>query len=195
MPTQPCSVASSHPNCYAQSRSRDGAAVARRAHNPKVGGSNPPPATKQTPERPESIGALLCCPPAPRPRDPRYTAAVSRSSRATMLSTEQSITFACPVHDVFSFVRDLTNDPKWHTTVLSAARTSDGPVALGTTADIVYKGLGRHEIRAKVVEFEPDRRGVLNGAPLVSGRLPFIDRTRCARMAPTPRPCRIPSPP
>ncbi|MEA2838499.1 MAG: hypothetical protein QOD89_3049 [Bradyrhizobium sp.] len=28
--------------------SRDGAAVARRAHNPKVGGSNPSPATKHS---------------------------------------------------------------------------------------------------------------------------------------------------
>ena len=31
---------------YAGCASRDGAAVARRAHNPKVGGSNPSPATK-----------------------------------------------------------------------------------------------------------------------------------------------------
>ena len=34
-------------NCSKEnSTSRDGAGVARRAHNPKVGGSNPSPATK-----------------------------------------------------------------------------------------------------------------------------------------------------
>nr|ADI17963.1 hypothetical protein [uncultured Chloroflexi bacterium HF0200_09I09] len=31
---------------YWSGSSRDGAVVARRAHNPKVGGSNPSPATK-----------------------------------------------------------------------------------------------------------------------------------------------------
>ena len=38
--------------------SRDGAAVARRAHNPKVGGSNPSPATKSE-SRGASNGAPL----------------------------------------------------------------------------------------------------------------------------------------
>src|SRR3990172_2088451 len=37
---------------------RDGAAVARRAHNPKVGGSNPSPATNLYEEAHQSMGLL-----------------------------------------------------------------------------------------------------------------------------------------
>ena len=40
---------------------RDGAAVARRAHNPKVGGSNPSPATR-TMQEPPRKGRFLHCP-------------------------------------------------------------------------------------------------------------------------------------
>ena len=86
-----------------------------------------------------------------------------------MLSSEQSIVVNCTADEVFSFVSDATNDPKWHTTVLQAVQTSLGPVGLHTTADIVDKGLGRHQMRAEVVEFDLDphvlRDAVRNGAP------------------------------
>ena len=39
--------------------SRDGAAAARRAHNPKVGGSNPSPATKRSNRRSQSAPPVL----------------------------------------------------------------------------------------------------------------------------------------
>ena len=78
-----------------------------------------------------------------------------------MLSTEQSIVVNCTAGEVFSFVSDATNDPKWHTTVLQAVQTSPGPVGLHTTADIVYKGLGRHKMRAEVIEFDRDSRVVI----------------------------------
>ena len=48
------------------SATRDGAAVAHRAHNPEVGGSNPSPATRP-PERAEHRAPPV---PRPRPRDP-----------------------------------------------------------------------------------------------------------------------------
>ncbi len=40
--------------------SRGGAAAARRAHNPKVGGSNPPPATSEGPVQEPLYRAFLC---------------------------------------------------------------------------------------------------------------------------------------
>jgi uncharacterized protein YndB with AHSA1/START domain len=78
-----------------------------------------------------------------------------------MLSSECSIIVNRPVEEVFAFVSDAQNDPSWHTTVLSAVRTSEGPIGLGTTASIVYKGLGQHKMQATVVEFEPPRRVVI----------------------------------
>jgi hypothetical protein len=41
---------------------RGGAVVARRAHNPKAGGSNPSPATNTTTKQASRQGGLFCCP-------------------------------------------------------------------------------------------------------------------------------------
>ena len=43
----------------AESPSRGGAAAARWAHNPKVGGSNPPPATRSKSDRAQLLGRFL----------------------------------------------------------------------------------------------------------------------------------------
>ena len=45
---------------YTGGTTRDGAVVARRAHNPKVGGSNPPPATRPTRTEPQRLRPFLC---------------------------------------------------------------------------------------------------------------------------------------
>src|SRR4030042_1300752 len=47
-----------HKNIHLRGSSRGGAAVARRAHNPKVVGSNPTPATKRY-KGPESLASGL----------------------------------------------------------------------------------------------------------------------------------------
>ena len=48
------------PGAYWGSAARDGAAVARRAHNPNVGGSNPSPATRYEDKAVPRGAALLC---------------------------------------------------------------------------------------------------------------------------------------
>ena len=66
-PVIPCSVATSGARRLRASAQaamliktpRDGAAVARRAHNPKVGGSNPPPATRNRSWKAPTGGGFL----------------------------------------------------------------------------------------------------------------------------------------
>ena len=48
------------PPASASEMARGRAAVARRAHNPEVEGSNPSPATNERKGRPDGIGALRC---------------------------------------------------------------------------------------------------------------------------------------
>src|SRR5439155_2113633 len=65
---------------YGNMPSRGGAAAARRAHNPKVGGSNPSPATKPHFPEPRSRPTGVLPFPGPRPLTLRPTATPSGTS-------------------------------------------------------------------------------------------------------------------
>jgi len=93
---------------------------------------------------------------------------------------EASIDIARDIHEVFTFVSDVTNDVKWHTTVVEAHRVSDGPVGLGSRFAVTYDS-HRHRLETPpqpanfqplvvtMTEFVPDRalRGhVENTGPL-----------------------------
>lgn len=45
---------------------------------------------------------------------------------------ENQAAIARPAEEVFAFVADPRNDPKWHTDVLEVHRTDDGPVGAGS---------------------------------------------------------------
>jgi hypothetical protein len=81
---------------------------------------------------------------------------------------EESIDIRRSVADVFAFVADTTNDPKWHTTVVEGRRVSAGPVALGTVFEGVYDSKKRsletpphpgnfQTVRATIAEYAPGR--------------------------------------
>ena len=81
---------------------------------------------------------------------------------------EESIDVARDVHEVFAFVSDVTNDVKWHTTVVEVRRVSDGPIGLGSRFEVTYDA-HRHSLDtppdpsrfqplvATLTEFVPDR--------------------------------------
>jgi hypothetical protein len=50
-----------------------------------------------------------------------------------MIEFESTIHIDRPVSDVFSFVADQRNNPKWNYFVVGVEKTSDGPLSLGTT--------------------------------------------------------------
>ncbi|HEY8869351.1 MAG TPA: SRPBCC family protein [Candidatus Limnocylindrales bacterium] len=81
---------------------------------------------------------------------------------------EESIVIGRPIHEVFAFVADATNDPRWHTTVVEAQRTSAGPIGLGTTFEGIYDSKKRtldalahpanfQRVRAVITEFVANR--------------------------------------
>jgi uncharacterized protein YndB with AHSA1/START domain len=81
-----------------------------------------------------------------------------------MVRSSKSITIGAPVEQVFAYVTDTSNDPAWHTDVIEARKTSEGPVGVGTTWHARFKpAMGVSEGDMEVVSFEPDRMEVLRG--------------------------------
>lgn len=74
-----------------------------------------------------------------------------------MLDGENSTRIERPVEEVFAFVSDPTNDVKWHSTLLRAWRTSEGPIGLGSTFKWDAKFLGRREADVEITTYEPNR--------------------------------------
>jgi uncharacterized protein YndB with AHSA1/START domain len=84
--------------------------------------------------------------------------------RTGMIDRSDSVTINRPVEEVFAYVTDTSNDPAWHTDVLEARKTSEGPIGLGTTWHSRFKpSMGISEGDMEVVAFEPGRREVLRG--------------------------------
>jgi len=81
-----------------------------------------------------------------------------------MADRSDSITIDRPVDEVWAYVTDVTNDPAWHTDILEATKTSEGPIGTGTVWHARFKpAMGISEGDMRVVTFEPDRRQVMKG--------------------------------
>jgi uncharacterized protein YndB with AHSA1/START domain len=81
-----------------------------------------------------------------------------------MVDRSDSISIDRPVEEVFAYVTDVTNDPTWHTDVLEARKTSEGPIGMGTIWHSRFKpSMGISEGDMEVVSFEPNRVQVMRG--------------------------------
>jgi uncharacterized protein YndB with AHSA1/START domain len=74
-----------------------------------------------------------------------------------------------PVHEVFEFVADPENIPKWNYAIEETRKTSDGPVGVGTTYRQVRSIPSRSEESLEVTELESDERFAIHG-----GLGPFV---------------------
>ena len=85
-----------------------------------------------------------------------------------MRIAEESIDIARDASEVFAFVSDMTNDVKWHTTVVEGHRVSDGPIGLGARFEGTYDSHRRaldtppdpanfQPLVATITEYVPDR--------------------------------------
>jgi uncharacterized protein YndB with AHSA1/START domain len=68
-----------------------------------------------------------------------------------MARVEGEIIISRPVEEVFDFVADERNEPRYNPRMLSAEKTSDGPVGAGTRFRTELKTMGRP--MPMVVEF------------------------------------------
>jgi uncharacterized protein YndB with AHSA1/START domain len=64
-----------------------------------------------------------------------------------------------PIEEVFAYLADGTNDPKFSPRVLEIAKTTDGPPGVGTVYASTVKDAGVKTKREfKITEFEPPTR-------------------------------------
>jgi uncharacterized protein YndB with AHSA1/START domain len=101
------------------------------------------------------------------------------------LRVETSVRIRRPPAEVFAFIADPTNLPRWDPAVREVRRTEDGPVGRGSGLRVTAEEGGRRvAIDTRIVEFEPDRafgiEATYGGVPLrLTWRLePVTDGTR-----------------
>jgi uncharacterized membrane protein len=70
-----------------------------------------------------------------------------------MLEFENTIRIDRPIAEVFRFLSDLENIPKWNYYVLEVKKTSEGPTRIGTTYHQVRK-TDQQDLR--IIELEPN---------------------------------------
>lgn len=76
-----------------------------------------------------------------------------------MITTVTSIDIERPAADVFDFVADMANNPRWQRGQVRCTWTSEPPIGIGSTYDQEARFLGKTiESSFEVVEFEPGRR-------------------------------------
>ncbi len=68
-----------------------------------------------------------------------------------MISIEKSTHINKPIKDVFAFVSDISNNPKWQSGVVRSEKTSAGPIGLGSTGILVQKRMGQEMKNEMVV--------------------------------------------
>jgi uncharacterized protein YndB with AHSA1/START domain len=85
-----------------------------------------------------------------------------------MRRVEATAEIAASPGEVFEFLAEPANLPKWQTGIVSADRTSPDPIGVGATARVVRELAGqRLAVDLAVTEYEPGKRLVLESA--VSG--------------------------
>ena len=75
-----------------------------------------------------------------------------------MIKFEESILINRPVEAVWKFLTTIENMPKWDRGVIEARQTSEGPMGVGSTVQIVRQFLGRRRIGIfRVSDVVPNR--------------------------------------
>jgi carbon monoxide dehydrogenase subunit G len=65
--------------------------------------------------------------------------------------------------DVFAFLSDLENVPRWNHAIVETRKTSEGPVRVGATYRQIRSAPTRSEEHLVVTELEPDRPFAVRG--------------------------------
>jgi uncharacterized protein YndB with AHSA1/START domain len=76
---------------------------------------------------------------------------------------KNTVTIRRPVEDVFAFLVDFENVPRWNHAIESTTKTSSGPVRVGSTYRQMRSEPSRSEEGFEVTVFEPARRLAIDG--------------------------------
>lgn len=80
-----------------------------------------------------------------------------------LMRFENRVTIDRQPHEVFEFLAHFENLPRWNYAIVETQKTSDGPVAVGTTYRQRRSLPSPSEEIFEVTEFEPDRRLAIHG--------------------------------
>lgn len=76
-----------------------------------------------------------------------------------MIKIKNNLQINRPVEEVFAFVANIENLPKWAGPVTEAKQTSEGPLGVGTTQTQTAQFLGRRvESHQEVTEYELNKK-------------------------------------
>jgi carbon monoxide dehydrogenase subunit G len=76
-----------------------------------------------------------------------------------VISFEKSVHINKPAAEVFAFMSDLANNAKWQEGSVSATKTSDGPMGVGTTFESVQKFMGQEmKSQIQVTAYDPGKQ-------------------------------------
>jgi uncharacterized membrane protein len=88
-----------------------------------------------------------------------------------MIRVETSVHIDRPSDEVFDFIANFENNPRWQSGQVEARFTSEGPLRVGSTYDQAAKFLGRQIVSTfEVLEYEP---GCMVKASSTSGSFPI----------------------
>ena len=75
-----------------------------------------------------------------------------------MIKVEKSIVIDRPTQEVFAYVSDHTNAPRWQRGLLEVHRETEGPIGVGTRHTLVRVFMGRRmEASNEFTQYEPNR--------------------------------------
>jgi uncharacterized protein YndB with AHSA1/START domain len=94
-----------------------------------------------------------------------------------MARAKMSVVVNRPIEEVFQFISDLENDPKWHPRCIESQKISDGPSGIGARYREVYRFMGKSEIVMEITEFVANRKIAFKGTP--SGPMEPRDVIEC----------------
>jgi uncharacterized protein YndB with AHSA1/START domain len=75
-----------------------------------------------------------------------------------MARFEQSTTVSVPPEKAFDYLADISRHTDWARHLASAEKSSDGPVAAGSTFTTVRKLFGTHRSEVKITELVPNQK-------------------------------------
>ena len=76
-----------------------------------------------------------------------------------MATITGSIEINCPAEEVFDFVADQRNEPKYNPDLLQLTKVTDGPITVGTQFAAVHLSRGRSvDLTIEVTEYDRPRR-------------------------------------
>jgi uncharacterized protein YndB with AHSA1/START domain len=76
---------------------------------------------------------------------------------------ENTVLIARPIEDVFGFLSDLENVPKWNYAIVETRKISEGPVGVGTIYQQVRSVPSRSEERLEITTYSPPRQLEIRG--------------------------------